>query len=145
MNSRTMQAKTFDARGNTAAVGEPATGTRQPAATTLLAKVRQLLRDGEIYDARRLAAEAVREHPGHPDLLRVHEVLNVGRSQRRPATGSSIREDLEGLRDPPQEYRGKWVAVIGHDIVGVAASLKELVAGLPADLEQAPLAVQIAS
>ncbi len=145
MDPRTMQAKTLDSRGSTAATGEPSTGRRQRSATALLAKVRRLLRDGEIYDARQLAAEAVREHPGHPDLLRVHEVLNESRAQRRPATGRSIREELEGLRDPPEEYRGKWVAVIGRDIVGVAASLKELVAGLPSDLEQTPLAVQIAS
>ncbi len=66
-------------------------------------------------------------------------------SRRLPATGRSIREELEQLRNPPDEYRGKWVAVIGPEIVGVADSLKELVARLPSNLEQTPLAVQIAS
>ena len=125
--------------------GEPPKITRRRTEASLAAEVRRLLRDGEIYDARELAAEAVREHPDHPDLLRIHQVLNVGRSERRPATGRSTREDLEWLRDPPDEYRGKWVALIGREVVGAAASLKELVAGLPSDLEQTPLAVQIAS
>ena len=144
MNTRAMHAKTLEARGDAAAAGE-LSGTRQRSATALLAGIRRLLDDGEIYDARRLAAAAAREHPDHPALLRLHEVLNIGRSQRGPATGRSIREDLEGLRDPPEEYRGKWVALIGKNVVGAAATLKELVAGLPSDLEQTPLAVQIAS
>ncbi len=111
----------------------------------LLDEIRELLRDGDIYDARRLAAEAARKHPDHPGLRRIHELLNVGRSRRRPATGRSLREELEQLRDPPDELRGKWVAVLGHEIVGIADSLKELVARLPPHLEQTPLAVQIVS
>ncbi len=109
-----------------------------------LEEIRELLRDGEVHEARRLATEAMTAHPDHPELRRVHELLNVGRSRKRPATGRSIREELEPLRDPPDEYRGKWVAMVGREIVGVADSLKELLAGLPSDLEQTPLAVQIA-
>jgi hypothetical protein len=111
----------------------------------MLDEIRRLLRDGQVHDARRLAAEAVKAHPDYRGLRQTHEVLNVGRSRRSPATGRSTREALEPLRDPPEEYRGKWVAVVGREIVGVADSLKELVARLPSDLGQTPLAVQIAS
>ena len=145
MDPRAIQAKARDGQGGAAAVGEPPKGGKRRSPAALLAEVRRLLRDGEIYDARELAAEAVRDHPDHADLLCIHEVLNVGRARRRPATGRSTREDLEWLRDPPDEYRGKWVALIGREVVGAAATLKELVAGLPSDLEQTPLAVQIAS
>ncbi len=110
-----------------------------------LNEIRRLLRDGEVHEARRLAAEAIKVLPDHSDLRRIHELLNVGRSRRLPATGGSIREELEQLRDPPDEFRGKWVAVVGREIVGVADSLKELMARLPSGLEPAPLAVQIAS
>ena len=141
MDTTAIQAQGSDARGG----GKPAAGPPQRSANGLVAEVRRLLNDGEVYDARQLVAESVKEHPEHPDLLRIHEILNVGRSRRRPATGRSTREDLEWLRDPPDEYRGKWVALIGRDVVGTGSSLKELVAGLPSDLDQTPLAVQIAS
>jgi Family of unknown function (DUF5678) len=109
----------------------------------LLAGIRRLLNVGQIHDARRLAATAVDRYPGDSDLRKIHETLNVGRTQRKPASGRSTREELEWLREPPEEYRGKWVALIDRHIVGVADSLKELVAALPSDLEQEPLAVQI--
>ncbi len=138
-----MQAKPSGAVGGIMTETSGSSGRKSREA--LLGEIRRLLRDGEIYDARRLAAEASSMHPDHPGLRRMHEVLNVGRSRRRPGTGRSTREELEQLRDPPNELRGKWVAVVGREIVGVADSLKELVARLPADLEKTPLAVQIAS
>ncbi len=110
-----------------------------------LAEARQLLRDGEVYRASQLATWSVAKHPDHPGLRRIHELLNVGRSYRRPATGYDVRDELEWLRDPPEELRGKWVAVMGRQVVGSAESFKQLVAELPTDLEQTPLVVQVAA
>ncbi len=140
MDPNAIQARGADERGSTATVPE----SSQAAAGAVFKKVRKLLRDGEIHDARKLVEQAVARYPDYPGLRRTHEVLNEGRSRRRPATGRSIREELGWLRDPPDEYRGKWVAVVGRKVVGTADTLKELVADLPADLEPMPLAVQIA-
>ncbi len=145
MSNRSIQTKPSATGSGIITARETSVDSRRRSTAPPLDEIRELLRDGEIYDARRLAAEAIRVHPDHPELCRIHEVLNVGRSRRLPATGRSTREELEQLRDPPDEYRGKWVAVVGREIVGVADSLKELMARLPSDLEQTPLAVQIAS
>ncbi len=145
MDTRAIPTKPTKARASVARIGQPSPRSGRATPAALLADVRRLLRDGEVHDARRLAAEAVAEYPAHPGLRRTHEILNVGRSHSRPASGRSTRDELKWLRDPPDEYRGKWVAVIGRELVATADSLKELVARFPADLEQTPLAVQIAS
>ena len=126
-------------------IRETSTASKRSSSVPPIDEIRRLLRNGEVHDARQLAAEARKEHPDHPELRRIHELLNVGRSRRLPATGRSAREELKQLREPPDGYRGKWVAVLGREIVGVADSLKELIADLPSDLEEMPLAVQLAS
>ncbi len=143
--SRAMRTQGLATEGDATAARSRLSAVKPRSAEALLAKARQLLRDGEVYKASRLAAESAAGHPDHEGLRRIHELLNVGRSYRRPATGDDVREEIEWLRDPPEEYRGKWVAVIGRKVVGSAESLKELVADLPADLEQTPLAVEVAS
>ncbi len=145
METKALHAKGPDAGGGRTAGRRSSKISTRKSATALLGDIRKLLHDGQIYDARRLAAEAVREHPEHTELHRTHEVLNVARSRSgRPATGRSTRAELDWLRDPPAALRGKWVAIIGRDVIGAADSLKELMADLPPDLEQEPLAVQVA-
>jgi len=127
------------------AAGTQASDAEPRSAAARLGEVRQLLRDGEVHRASQLAAWSVVKHPDHPGLRRIHELLNVGRSYRRPATGYDVRDELEWLRDPPEEMRGKWVAVVGRQVVGLAESLKQLMAELPTDLEPTPLVVQVAA
>ncbi len=110
----------------------------------MLTEIRKQIGAGQITAARRLAEEAARRHPRNPEILNIHSILNEGRSYTRPATGRNLREEYEWLRNPPEEHRGKWVALIGREVAGCAATLKELLAGLPADLEKTPLTVRIA-
>ena len=118
---------------------------REPAAESILSEIRQLLEAGEIRTAKRLASEAARRHPAHAEIGDLHRTLNEGRSFARPGTGRDLRAEYAWLRDPPKEYRGRWVALIGEAIVGSAETLQELQASLPPDLGQTPLAVQIPS
>ncbi len=95
--------------------------------------------------AKRLTAAAVARYPRHSEIQSTHRFLNESRSYKKPASGRSLRAELEWLQDPPQEYRGKWVALIGREVVGAAKTAKELLASLPSDLEPTPLAVQVVS
>lgn len=116
---------------------------RESAAEVLLSKIRQQLRTGEIRTAKRLASEAAEQHPKHAEILDIHRILNEGRSFAKPGTGRDMRLEYRWLRDPPAEYRGKWIALIGDAVVGSAATLQKLQESLPPDLDQTPLAVQI--
>lgn len=145
MSSRKTQTQGSAGQSGSIAARPPFGKPKRPSGKAQLTEVRKLLREGEIDLARRLAATAAEENPDEASLCRLHELLNVGRSYSRPATGQGTGEAFAWLRDPPAEYRGKWVALIGRRVVGSAETLKELLARLPPNLEQTPLAVQIAS
>ncbi len=137
----------------TKAAGETVSTTRRwttretPAAASpeeLLDEIRALIASNDVRTARRLAAEAAERHPDDAELLNAHRILNTGRSYSRAGAGRNTREEFEWLQDPPRRYRGKWVALVGRNVVGAAATLKELLASIPANLEETPLTVQVA-
>ncbi len=113
------------------------------AAEALLSEIRQHLETGEIRLAKRLASDAARRHPAHVEIRAIHRTLNEGRSVARPGTGRDMRSEYEWLRDPPEKYRGRWVALIGYAVFASAKTLQGLQASLPSDLGQTPLAVEI--
>ena len=110
----------------------------------LLDEIRDPIATGDVRAARRLAAEAAERYPDDADLVNAHRILNTGRSYTRTGTGRNTREEFEWLQDPPERYRGKWVALVGRDVVGAAETLKELLVAIPTHLEKTPLTVQVA-
>ncbi len=81
--------------------------------------------------------------PSKMHTKRLNASGQEGRAFRRPGTGRDVRPEYEWLRDPPEKYRGRWVALVGDVVVGAVATLQELQASLPADLGRTPLAVEI--
>jgi hypothetical protein len=77
--------------------------------------------------------------------VRVCLTLNGSPARTRPRTGRDLQEEYAWLRDPPDAYRGRWVALIGSSVVAAAQTPEELRLAIPADLEQPPLVAQIAS
>ena len=111
-----------------------------------LDEIRELLSHGDLPAARELAAAAADRHPDHLELRNAKRVLCDGRSF--PIDGSIRTSDreFEWLRDPPEAYRGQWVALLESDLVGASDSLEELMRSLaPEILERSPLVVQIAA
>ncbi len=123
-----------------------ATGKATPAASPegILVEIRDLIADGDVRAARRLTAEAAERYPNDAEIANAHRILNTGRSYTRTGAGRNTREEFEWLQNPPERYRGKWVALVGRDVVGAAKTLKELLASIPANLEKTPLTVQVA-
>ncbi len=134
------------AGGTSFATGRRTPRTRRPADSPegLLNDIRDLIADGDVRGARKLAAEAAERYPDDADLVNAHRILSPGGSYTRSGTGRNTREEFEWLQDPPERYRGKWVALVGRDVVGAAESLKELLAAIPTHLEKKPLTVQVA-
>ncbi|MCP4660463.1 MAG: hypothetical protein GY856_34105 [bacterium] len=112
---------------------------------TILAEIRSLISAGDVLAARELAAEAAGRFPEDAELRNAQRILCDGKSYVIPGKrGPSRREEFKWLRNPPACYRGKWVALVGREVVASAETLKEVLASLPSDLEHLPLAVQIA-
>ncbi len=134
------------------AVGAPSATSRLDSRKTLAAdppeglleKIRDLIGNGDVRAARRLAAEATERYPEDDDLVNAHRILNTGRSYTRSGAGRNTREEFEWLQDPPKRYRGQWVALVGRNVVSAAETLKDLLASIPNNLEKTPLTVQVA-
>jgi len=109
----------------------------------VLAEIRAFLRVGNVKAARELAVAAAARHPEHVEIQTARRVLAEGKSYPSSGTGRNLTEEYEWLRDPPERYRGKWVALVGARVLGAADTLRELLASLPSDLGQTPLTVQV--
>lgn len=109
----------------------------------VLDEIRGCLRIGDVKAARELAVAAAARHPEHAEIRAAVRVLAEGKSYPASGTGRNLREEYEWLRDPPERYRGKWVALVGTTVLGAADTLKELLASLPSDSGQTPLTVQV--
>ncbi len=121
------------------------TEDRQPRpVAAFLADIHQQLASGQILTASQLVRDAMDEHPEHEEILKLHQILRRGGSRTVPRSGRSMRLEYAWLDNPPEKYHGQWVALVGKEVVGSAATLKSLLAMLPPDLSQTPLTVRVA-
>src|SRR5204863_9731134 len=92
-------------------------------------KIRLLLREGRILDARDVLDAAGPSAPVDPKL---REVLAPARARKSDVRDVDRTAEFEWLRTKSAPYRGKWVALVGPEPVASAPSLKELRAELAA-------------
>lgn len=112
---------------------------------SVLEEMRTLLRVGDVQGARELVAAAVRRWPECVELQTAERVLAKGKASSIPGKrGPDRGGEFKWLKNPPERYRGQWVALLGSAVVGSANTLKELLASLPPGLEHPPLTVKIA-
>lgn len=98
----------------------------------ILDQIRALVTDNPLV-ARRMAVEAAAQFPNHEGLRTAHRVLNVGKaSVNSGGTEPSTTEEFDWLRRAPESVRGKWVALVGQELVGMADTLTELTDALRA-------------
>jgi hypothetical protein len=112
---------------------------------SVLDEMRTLLRVGDVQAARELVAAAGVRWPEHIELQTAKRVLAKGSATPIPGKRGPDRDrEFKWLKNPPERYRGQWVALLGSDVVGSAGSLQELLASIPSGLEHPPLTVKIA-
>jgi len=109
----------------------------------LLGRIHEHLRAGQIRIAQSLARDAATRYPEDPEVKKACRILFGGEATSRPKTGRSLRDEYRWLKSPPDEYRGRWVALIGEEVVAVADTLAKLREVLPSNLERTPLVVQV--
>lgn len=120
-------------------IGSP-TASSKTRGDAALEEIRAHLGEGRYSTAQRLAKGAVARFPDHPGLRTMNRGLNERRVRTRPATGQGRTEELEWLRDPPESARGKWVALVGNQVVATAEALAEVMESLKSmNLPKTPL------
>ncbi len=92
-------------------------------------RVLALLGEGSYLSARRLAREALRRFPEHVGTRRIADVFEPrGKASIRPdgPRQPDRRQEFDWLRDPPEWARGKWIALVGAEVVAADESLAEV-------------------
>jgi hypothetical protein len=94
--------------------------------------------------AQRLAGEAAVRFPAHAGIRRMNRALNEWQVRTRPATGRDTTEELDWMRNPPASARGKWVALIGSEMIAVSEDPVELMESLRSkNLPKNPLVIRV--
>jgi hypothetical protein len=71
---------------------------------------------------------------------RLNRGLNEWTVRRRPASGQGRSEEFEWLRNPPESARGKWVALVGGEMIAAGEALADVLELLKSmDLPKSPL------
>jgi hypothetical protein len=102
--------------------------------SSLADRIRALLNAEEIPAARRLLHSSLLEFPEDPELLRIQKALAPPRIQRRRVVDFDRSQEVAWLadhRDDPR-YQGKWIALLGAEVIAAAESYQELVSTLRA-------------
>jgi len=95
-----------------------------------VALIRGMLDRDQVAAARALLSVALAELPSAPELLRTARVLAVPKSARRSVRDVERTTEYSWLTSHAAAYRGKWVAVVGNELIASAGSLKELLQSL---------------
>ena len=113
---------------------------------TVLDRLRQLVAEGQLTAVRQLADEAAQRFPDHAEIQLARRVFSEAKATTNPFVQPTTAAEIEWLNDPPEETRGKWVALVGNELVGLADTLTDLVRQVEEkDLQQLPLVQQIAA
>lgn len=91
-----------------------------------VALIRGMIDRNQVDAARALLSVAITELPHAPDLLRAAVVLAVPKAARRSIRDVQRTSEYSWLNSHAAAYRGKWVAVVGSELIASATSLKDL-------------------
>ena len=143
-----MQAKAGPA-GSSAATkpsGRKTSPRSDPRPEDVFARLHRLIAAGKVGAARRLVVEAARRFPRHPRIRLAKRILSDGKATANPWSQETAAAEIAWLDDPPAEARGKWVALIGAELIGMADSAEALVESLAGKkLNQLPVVQYVAS
>jgi hypothetical protein len=100
-------------------------------------RIRSLVEEGRILEARELLKTAGDQVPAESNLRRVLGPPRVSKSDLLDVDRSP---EFRWLKKHALEYEGKWVALLGENLVASAETLKEMLARLDSlSLEGKPL------
>lgn len=94
----------------------------------MLANAKRLLSQERVKDARDLLVDAAVRYPDDEQIADLLRAISPGRVEQKEGTMPDRKREVAWIRGNGQHYRGKWVAVLGDELVAVADDLKSLVA-----------------
>jgi hypothetical protein len=108
-------------------MGQPAKIARNHVGEPYVPRIRALVEEGRVREARALVKEALRESPSEPGVTGWSEVLAPAKIlQTRSATDFDRSAEILWLEEHADEYRGQWVALLRNELLAHADTLEEL-------------------
>ncbi len=100
-------------------------------------RIRALIEEDKVGAARRLLAQALRESATDPELATLRKVLAPAHAKPNSVQDPDRSAELRWLQEHGESYKGRWVALLGADLLAHAETLDELLSRLR---ERAPQA-----
>ena len=108
--------------------------------TSALARIRDLLADERVSEARTVLHEALVHQPKDEELQRLRTVLAPPTVRSSAALDVDRTKDFQWLKENATKYSGSWVAIYEGELVVDSRSLDELLEGVRSlVLPRAPL------
>jgi len=90
-------------------------------------QIRLLVEEGQIREAQELLRSAGDRVPAGSKM---REILGPARARKSPVKGVDRSAEFHWLKTKAAEHPGKWVALVGENLVASSDTLKELLAQL---------------
>ena len=100
--------------------------TPREQSTDALARIRNLLEQERVSEARSVLHDALAAQPKDADLLRLRALLARPRVRRGGALDADRTKDFQWLAENGAKRRGRWLAIHEGKLVAEATSLDEL-------------------
>jgi hypothetical protein len=118
---------------------KPVESSREPSKQTLpghlttapglafeLMYVKYLLGEGRVTMAREILQRLLPHYPADEKLLNLYNAISPGKVVRTNMHYSDRTLEMEWIRLHGSIYRGKWVALLGADVIGIGDDLKSV-------------------
>ncbi len=112
----------------------------RPTPAVELNRIRALLSEGLLRDARTVIAEALRRFPDNEGLYALSTLTAPSKATRSAVTFPRRAEELRWLDEHRDRYKGRWVALLGNVLIASADTMKQLLDAVAAkNIEGSPL------
>jgi hypothetical protein len=123
-------------------MAQPFKIARNHESTLYVPRIQALLDTADLRGARSLLAEARERGATEPELDKLAEILAPPTFKLSPGRSADRSAEIQWLREHWRDYRGQWVAVMGHELVGHAVELQDLMKQLRAETTATPALLQ---
>jgi len=105
-------------------------------------RIRALLHSADFRGARDLLAEAREHGSAEPELAMLEKLVAPPTYKLTPADGLDRSAEVQWLKEHARKHRGKWVALMGDELLGSSPELRDLMKLLRAKAPDIPALLQ---